>query len=388
MRIIYIADIRLPTEKAHGIQIMKMCEAFGFQGLNIELIIPKRFNPIKKNPFEYYGVKRNFEIKKIFSFDLTFFWPILRSLSFWWQSFWFAIFSSLQMLFKKSDIIYSRDSLPLFFLSFFRENLVYEIHTFPKTPFLYKRIFKRVKKFIVITQKLKDLLLKIGISEDKILVAPDAVDLKEFEIEESQKQCRKKLNLPLDKKIVLYTGHLFEWKGATVLLEAARNFQFPISNFQNILFIFVGGTEKDIENFKLKISNLKLNNVLMVGHRPHMEIPYWLKAADILVLPNSSKEKISQFYTSPLKMFEYMTSQKPIVASDLPSIREILNENNAILVRPDDPRVLAEGIQKALKNKDLSGIISQKAYSDVREYTWQKRAKNILDFIIKRAREK
>lgn len=373
MKIIYIADIRLPTEKAHGIQIMKMCEAFSFQGVNLELIIPKRVNPIKRNPFKYYGVKKNFEIKKIFSFDLTFFWPILRSLSFWWQSFWFAIFSSLYTLFKKSEFIYSRDFLPLFFLSFFRKNIIYELHTFPKNPFLYKKIFRKVKKIIVITNKLKDFLIKEGVRGDKIIVAPDGVDLKEFDIKEDQKECRKKLNLPLDKKIILYTGHLFEWKGANILAKASQYLD------SDVLVVFVGGVGKDIKIFNFQFSILK--NILVIGHRPHSEIPYWLKAADVLVLPNSSKEKISQFYTSPLKMFEYMTSQKPIVASDLPSIREILNKNNAILVVPDSSHSLAEGILKALKNKDLSGIISQKAYSDVREYTWQKRAEKILNFI-------
>ena len=118
----------------------------------------------------------------------------------------------------------------------------------------------------------------------------------------------------------------------------------------------------------------------MIGHRPHIEIPYWLKAADVLILPNSAKEKISQFYTSPMKMFEYMASQKPIIASELPSIKEVLNENNAILVESDNFKALARGIEKALKDNELSDKISQRAYSDVQDYTWQKRAENILNF--------
>ena len=76
-----------------------------------------------------------------------------------------------------------------------------------------------------------------------------------------------------------------------------------------------------------------------------------------------------------------MASQKPIVASDLPSIREILNENNSVLVKADDQRALAEGIKKVLKNKELSDKISQRAYSEVQNYSWQKRANKILEFI-------
>ncbi|TSC96014.1 MAG: group 1 glycosyl transferase [Parcubacteria group bacterium Athens1014_10] len=427
MKIIYLADIRIPTEKAHGIQIMKMCEALrdaniprtfskneylsekisgsgslsasfrqkayffiekmrgkrihtnDTNKIEIELIVPKRFNFIKEDPFEYYSVKKIFKIKKIFCFDLTFFGPVLKSFAFRWSSFWFGFFSSWHAIFHQADIIYSRDFPPMFFLSFFKNNLVYEMHTFSRNPFFYKIIFTKTKKIIVITHKIKEFLIKEGVEKNKILVAPDGVDLKEFEIQATREECRKKLNLPLDKKIILYTGHLFEWKGAAVLLEAARKFEI-LNPKSETLFVFVGGTEKDINNFKLQIANLKLNNILMIGHRPHIEIPYWLKAADVLILPNSAKEKISQFYTSPMKMFEYMASQKPIIASELPSIKEVLNENNAILVESDNFKALARGIEKALKDNELSDKISQRAYSDVQDYTWQKRAENILNF--------
>jgi glycosyltransferase involved in cell wall biosynthesis len=141
----------------------------------------------------------------------------------------------------------------------------------------------------------------------------------------------------------------------------------------------VGGTEEDIEKFKKGASGL--NNVLVVGHRPYTEIPYWLKAADVLILPNSAREKISQFYTSPLKLFEYLAAGKPIVASDLPSIREILNENNSILVKPDNPESLAKGINLALQKPDFSVKIAKQARQEVKEYSWQKRAQKILNFL-------
>ncbi|MCH7883412.1 hypothetical protein IIA95_03290, partial [Patescibacteria group bacterium] len=76
MKLIYIANARIPTEKAHGIQIMKTCEAFADNGAEIELVVPWRFNPIKNDPFEYYDVKRVFKIVKIPSLDLTAFGKI------------------------------------------------------------------------------------------------------------------------------------------------------------------------------------------------------------------------------------------------------------------------------------------------------------------------
>lgn len=369
MKIIYIANVRLPTEKAHGLQIMKMCQAFSLANIDIELLIPWRFNPIKEGPFDYYGVDKIFKIKKLFSIDL-----VGLPFGFWIQSFSFSLVTFFYLFFKKADFIYSRDLLPLFFLSLFKKNLVYEVHYLPGHFWIYQGLLKRVKALVVITQKLKELYQKEGISQEKILVAPDGVDLDFFQISESQEKCRQKLNLPQDKKIVLYTGHLYRWKGVATLLKVAQN-------FQNILFVFVGGTQTDIKNFKFQVSDLKLENVLVVGHRPHQEIPFWLKAADVLILPNSAKEKISQYWTSPMKMFEYMAVERPIVASDLPSIREVLNENNAILVEPDNPQSLAQGIEKVLKNLDFSTKISNQALKDVQKYTWSKRVNNIIKFI-------
>ena len=76
-----------------------------------------------------------------------------------------------------------------------------------------------------------------------------------------------------------------------------------------------------------------------------------------------------------------MASKRPIVASDLPSIREILNEENAVLVEPNNPEALAEGIKKILQNPELADKISKQAFRDVQNYTWQKRAQKILGFI-------
>ncbi len=371
MKLIYIANARIPTEKAHGIQIIKMCEAFSNQGIKVDLIIPWRFNKVKECIFDFYGIKRNFKIKKIFSLDLI---PLnIPRISFWIQGLSFAKSVFLYLLFKKADIIYSRDSFILYLLSFFKKNLVCEIHTFPKNFVLHKRVFEKAKNIIVITKNLKDSLIKKGIDENKILVAPDGVDLEKFDIDIPKEEARKKLNLPQDKKIVLYTGHLYEWKGAQILANA--------SNFldNDTIIVFVGGTKKDEKEFREK--NKDLNSILILGHKLYSEIPYYLKAADILVLPNLGKIEISKSWTSPMKMFEYMASKRPIISSNLSSLREILNENNAILIRENSPGDLADGINSALKNKGFSDKISSCAFQDVQKYTWKKRIDNILKFI-------
>jgi len=378
VNLLYITNARIPTEKAHGIQIMKMCEAFTKAGIEQELIIPGRFNWIKEDPFDYYGIARNFKIKKLPCFDLIPFHKHLGHFGLWLESLTFFFSAVFYLFFKKRDfVIYTRDKF-LSPISFFKKNLIFEAHSFPGNYFLYSLFLKRLKGVVVITEKLKERFMEHGIAGNKILVAPDGVDFGMFDIGESQAACREKLGLPQDKKIVLYTGHLYEWKGANTLLEAARNFQFSISNFQ---FIFVGGTKEDIESFKDKARDLK--NVLVVGHRHYSEIPYWLKAADVLVLPNSGKIEISRHWTSPMKLFEYMASKRPIVASDLPSIREILNEQNSVLAKPDNPEQLAQAIKEVLQNHELSDRISAKSFEDAKEFTWQKRAEKIYEYFFK-----
>jgi len=374
MKIIYLANARIPTEKAHGLQIMKMCQAFIREGVSLELVTAKRINPQFEgiDVFEYYQIKKKFPIKRLFLIDMVALKRSLKGLSVFIQNASFAISAFFFLLFKKADVIYSRDEFSLFLLSFFRKNLVLELHTFPNSKFfLYRCVFKKIKKIIVINNKLKDLVVGLGIKPKKILVARDGVDLKQFRIKESQPECRQKLNLPADKKLVIYAGHFYRWKGVYILAKASR---FLGDDFR---IIFVGGTGKDKDKLEEFIQREKLNKIIITGHQLPELMPFYLKAADVLVLPNSAREKISRLYTSPLKMFEYMASGAPIVASNLPSLKEVLNENNSFLFKADNPKDLADKILLAINNKKKA----KKSLFDVKEYTWQKRIKNILRFI-------
>ena len=398
MKLTYIANLRLPTEKAYGIQIAKTGEALAAQGIKVKLVAPFRFSRIKTDFFEYYGIAKSFEFKKIFAPDFYLPGP-LDKIAFGVKSFIAAVILDLYALAAGADIYYFRDELPVYLMSFFirPEKIIFEAHKYSRVRrFWFSRFRKKGIKVMVITGELKKELIEVGFAEKNILVAPDGVDLKEFAVALDQNQAREQVGLPMGKKIVLYAGHLFGWKGASVLLEVARNFQFSIfppsgdlpqgdnfqKNIEDILFVFVGGTEHDVEEFRKKAANL--DNVLILGHQPHKMIPLYLKAADVLVLPNSGRAPISRFYTSPLKLFEYMAAQRPIVASDLPSLREVLNENNAALVSSDDSIALAAGIKKVLLDPVLADRIVQRAYNDVQNYTWSKRAGKILKFTTKK----
>jgi len=359
MKLIYCTSITLPKNKqANKIQIFAMVGQLSSK-------LGKDF---------YLGVKN---INK----DINMQYVELHTAKSYFLAFKYLRF----IIEKKINYIYCREprlllgiillNKVLFHLKF---TVIYEVHTLDESGLLSKLIEKQLSRsadyIIFITENLQRVYCrKFQRDLGKTIVSPDGVDLSVFNIPVSQEEAKKKLGLPADKKIVLYTGHLYKWKGVDTLIKAS-----PLLNREASVYI-VGGTQEDIAAYQKEFSDF--NKVIFAGHKSHQEIPFWLKAADVLVLPNSGQEKISSLYTSPLKMFEYMASQRPIVASDLPSLREILNEKNCLFCQPDDPESLASNLKKVLADKELAGQISKQAFEDVNNYTWEKRVGRILDFI-------
>ncbi|MDP2684198.1 MAG: glycosyltransferase [bacterium] len=369
--LLYIANIRLPTEKAHGLQIMKTCEALVSNGVKVELVIPKRLNYLKDNPFEFYNISKDFSIKKLPCLDLINF-PVLKKLWFWLETFTFYISIKKYLKNNKFDQYYTRD-LPIALWLSKKVDIFYEIHTLPNIPKAkHKKTWNQVKGIFVISHGIKKDLMKYGVNENKISIIPDAVDIAEFQINRTKEESRKILNLHHDTKIVLYTGHLYDWKGADLLAKTAKY-------LTEAEIYLVGGTKEDVRKFQ---SKYKLKNLHIVGWQKHSLMPDWLNSADILVLPNSAKQKISSHYTSPMKLFEYMASNRPILASDLPSLREVIDEKSALFFHPDSVVALVDGIKTLLSDNNLQRILAQNAYSKVGEFSWDNRAKIIKEILI------
>lgn len=372
MKITYLANLRIPTQRAHGYAIMKMCEQFVKQGVEVELVAPNKKDSIGINPFDYYGLERNFKIRRLLAFDFLGRLRFGKRFFFWLDLLFFYFVFMFSWRSASAKNVYTRDYFLAFLLPPERYSVFLELHDLPKTNPWFKRAVKKAKKIIVISRGLRDDLKKIGVAEEKILVAPDAVDLEKFDVKISQEEARQKMGLPNDKKIIMYAGHLYGWKGADVLADAA-------AALAEHLVVFIGGIGSELDNFEKKHKNR--GNIKIIPFQARERMPFYLKAADVLVLPNKKGERISEKYTSPLKLFEYMASGAPIVASDLPSIREALDENSAVLVEPNNPEELAMGINKILNNETLGNKIAESALEAVKNYTWEKRAENILEFI-------
>lgn len=185
---------------------------------------------------------------------------------------------------------------------------------------------------------------------------------------------------------ILYIGQLYKWKGVDILIRAIT---FLEDTYKAV--IIGGNREKDKKRIKKLAEELGVKDrVIFQGHILHRDVYKFIRRAKICVIPlPRAGYPESRFCTSPMKMFEILSCGTPIVASDLPSLREILRHNhNAYLVRPDDPKALALGITTLLKNDGLRRRLGEQGRLDMRNFTWSARAKKIYAFITRISQER
>jgi len=362
---------RFPSEKAHSIFAAKGAEAFAAKGVNVKLLVPNRIGTKNKDPFVLHKVKRNFSVKYLFTLDL--FKTPLKKIAFRTSLLLFSAGALLFILFDKgkNKIVYTNEIIPALLLgSLTPYKVVYELHDFPEQNiWFYKIAFSFVSKFVATNEwKGSQLQKNFAVPKGDILIELNAVEVSDFVSSLSKEDARKKLSIPSEGKVAVYTGHFYSWKGTETLFEAAKI--TPSTEFY-----FVGGTDADVTRVRKEYEEEQ--NIHIVGHRPYSEIALWQKAADVLVLPNTAKEKISKYYTSPMKLFEYMASKRPIVASDLPSVREIATEKDVFFVAPDDYKALSFLITAVKEDEKIDS-----AFEKIQNHTWGKRAERILSAIV------
>jgi len=240
-------------------------------------------------------------------------------------------------------------------------------------PFRGRAWFEKVKytldttnHIITVSNSNKEILLeKLNIPKDKISVIPNGFDPKLFHPMD-QTLARKKLGLPLDKKIILNVASLVPIKGHEYLIQAMKK---VVRQRKDVLLVIVG--EGQLRG-KLQqvVTQLELDKyVKFVGARPHHEIPLWMNAADIFVLPSLSEG-------NPTVMFEALGVGLPFVGTAVGGVPEIItSEDYGLLCEPANPKNLAEKILIALEKEwDREKI---RKYAG--QFTWKKIANKILE---------
>jgi len=375
MKIAYLSNSRFPSERAHVVQTVHVCNAFSTCGNEVTLITTDRFTNITENIEDFYGDKIQFNIERVKVPDLS--GNILKYPKFLWSFFYtvqrliFAYRSNKILDEGGYDIAYGRDHWILAVISFISNiSVVWESHE-AKFNFPAKHLVKRCKKIIVISEGIRDFYLSKGVGANKLLVAHDGIDESFFDPTISKAEARARLGIDSNLPVVMYIGGLDKWKGVETLFEAGINSQDNFSVF------VVGGNEDEIQFYQDKYPKVNF-----LGYRPYKELRFNQQAADILVVPNTAKNKLSAEYTSPLKVFAHMTSGIPMVVSDISSLRNILGEEQAYFFTADSSDALNKAILEVLANPEMAKNKANSAMIQSKHYTWNLRAKKITDFIV------
>jgi glycosyltransferase involved in cell wall biosynthesis len=389
MNLIYLANIRMPTEKAHGLQITQNCEAFASAGANVTLMVANRVNTSQMRAIEdvyaYYGVARTFQIERVACLDLFPLGRWFERVAFPVQTLTYTLVAALLLLRRRADVYYSRDPLMLLCLSLFkpRRALVYEAHQLAKSG-IGKRLqagcARRVGRVVAVTGRLAAELRARG--AQATLVEHDGFRVERFAHLPDRGSARMQLGLPAEAFIVGYVGQLHTMlmgKGVDILIDAmalAARHQPPPA----LWLCLVGGPQDMAEQLRQRwiAAGLPGERFLSVGRVEPGNVPLYIRAFDVCTMTFPWTEHFA-YYASPLKLFEYMAAGGAVLASDLPSTAEVVTDGDtALLTPPGDVRALADALLRLAADPSLRHTLGENARRRAAHFSWAARAARIL----------
>lgn len=366
MKIYYIANARMPTDKAHGIQIAKTCAAFTELGVSVELVVSSRGSGDLK---QAYGLAHTISLRRLPVLDLQFLGPVGYRLTALQFIFVALLHLWIQVLKRESFAIYTVDMDGFSFapLMFVPRPLFAEMHSIKRTGLLVRRFFRHAG--IIATNKIiaEELARTFGLSHERLCIEPNGVDESLLHNSLSKEKARRSLGLP-DEPFALYAGRFYEWKGLEILTDTAAISPLPL--------YVAGGTREEYERVTKKSGGM----LHFVGVRPVSEMSLWLAAADVLLVLGTARNENSYRYTSPMKIFEYFAARRATVVSKTPALESIVLKDSVFWYEPDNARSLAQAIREAYTSPEAEMRI-QAGYTSAAEHTWRRRTERILAFM-------
>jgi teichuronic acid biosynthesis glycosyltransferase TuaC len=201
-------------------------------------------------------------------------------------------------------------------------------------------MLKHVDVITVVSESMKRRLLEESVQEQKISVIPNGVNARVF-YPRDRDVCRQKLVLSQEGKIILFVGRLLELKGVSYLIEAARR----LAEKQREFTIYLIGEGEYRQQYEEAVTEHSLHNhVKFVGGKPHHEIALWMGACDVFCLPSLHEG-------CPNVVLEALSCGRPVVASSVGGIPDMVDEENGVLVEPENSHALYEALDIALHRK-------------------------------------
>lgn len=385
VRILYLADIRFPLDRANGIQTMETCYGLAERGHAVRLVVRPDTATPARNPFEFYGLAPEARLAVVRV-------PVAGSEPARRLAYLARVCAEVIRSRRHTDVVITRDLGAASFLlrlpASMRPPMVYESHGFSpvyaetvsellsgaaaasarKRKRLLareERVWRHASGYVTITRGLMEELTGRFGARENVAVVPDGVRLapgRQFDPPG-----------PSPTPIVVYAGHLYPWKGVDVLLRA-------LALLPRARGVIVGGhpAEGDFLRLQALAATLGIQDrVRFVGFVHRTKVAGFLQQADVLAMPHTATP-VSERYASPLKLFEYMASGRPIVASNVSSTREVLRDGeNACLVSPGSPEALAAGITRVFEDRILATRMARTAFDEAPSYTWARRAERL-----------
>ncbi len=365
MKIVYVSASEIPSVAANSVHVMEMTAAMTQHGHDVTLFC-RRGDEAGGDLAQQYGVVPGASIRLLEV-------PKVR----WIGGAIYAVrvFIAIRRMKPRPDLIYARHLYGAALASFLGPAIVYEAHASPFRSiqaacerWLFRR--SRFRRLVVISRALRAWYegKHRWLSAQRIVVAHDGA----------------RANLDIEPvmgcdgpvRTVGYVGQLHPGKGMELIEEIAPR----LPEFE---FLIAGGSNRQVEYWRQRIH---VPNVRFMGHVPHGKLPEVFRCIDIAIAPY--QRRVGAFdsrgdiaaWMSPLKVFEYMAHGRPMVVSDLPVLREILEHGrNALLARPDNADEWVARLRELASDANLRRRLAADAYQDcVRRYTWHARAHNVL----------
>ena len=379
-KIIVTIDGNVPSKYAHSFNVMKMAQGFSQCGHKTEVVsllswpIFKEWFKIK-NIHYHYGVSKEIKITLLPVCNKDFYHKTIGAKG-------FNARAGRYFKKKKPDLVYCRSYLSVIECIKNRIPCIIETHTTLFDHPDLKKVFELSRSeyflgLVTINKLLAEEYSKRGVPKNKILFEEDGVDVSQYNINDDKLYWRKKLQIPEEKRIVLYSGGLYKEKGIESILKTKK-----LIKDETILFYIIGGTSEQVAEWTSYVDKNKIKNISFLGFKPNSELPGYHKAADILFMPydtNMNYQVMDIHSTSPLKLFEYMAAKRPIVTSNIPVIKKIVkNKKEAMLARPNHHADLVDCIYDLLNDDEKADKIVNNAFKLAEKYSWENRCKRIL----------
>lgn len=370
-RVIFLSNKAiLPSCSASSVNVMKMSEALSHEGCVVTLISKSGRNDSTlkhgstKELFDFYAVEPIFSIK-------------LNKIKNRVMAYLYLVLKAYQL---RPCVVYTREPIIALLTSFLKIDTIFHGHGMAQKR--DRLIIQRLQhsKYIILIAVVSEGLKVVyerdySLNTPKLQVLSNGVDLKRFIPALSRERARSAVGLPAEATIIGYSGHLYEGRGLDIILEISRS-------LTDYIFLIVGGNPEDLARWCVEAGP----NVIFTGHVPNGKVPLYLFSSDILLMPYQQviqiigKMKNTGDIIRPLKLFEYMAAARPIVASDLPGLKEVLNNTNAFLVEPGNPEEWIKAIVMLMNSPQLRDSLAESARREVEKYTCGQIAKIIIRY--------